>query len=425
MRLLLIFFAILFLPNAFAQTKKEADRMFTQADIAFLKKFALSALPALPNTPSNRFADDIKVAEFGQKLFFDARLSANEKVSCASCHDPQQYFTDGLPQSLGLGKTRRSAPSLLGVAWSPWLFWDGRKDSLWSQALGPFEAPLEMGISRSELAKKIIRFYKKDYEILFGKIEHKKTIEREAQKATPNGAEEQISRWNKLSENTQHSINTVFVNLGKSLMAYQRQLSMSPAKFDQFIADLEKQPNNTDRLSNAEIHGLRLFMGKANCASCHNGPLFTNFEFHNVSAPEPDSAQVDLGRHSGVSELTLDEFTCLSDWSDASEEECLEMLFLKSSGPELVGAFKTPTLRNIARTAPYMQSGQLATLEDVINHYDKPTPPVYNPEQHPSRPHFDILPLQLSDSEKADLIAFLETLTSPIPKKDRWWHPPE
>jgi cytochrome c peroxidase len=100
------------------------------------------------------------------------------------------------------------------------------------------------------------------------------------------------------------------------------------------------------------------------------------------------------------------------------------MRFLKKQGPELVGAFKTPSLRNVANTAPYMQTGQFDTLEQVVNHYDIPTPPYYNRLQHPSRPHFDILPLKLSDAEKLELIAFLKTLTSPLPSNDGWWNEP-
>jgi cytochrome c peroxidase len=123
--------------------------------------------------------------------------------------------------------------------------------------------------------------------------------------------------------------------------------------------------------------------------------------------------------------LVADEFTCLSSYSDAKPEECMEMRFLKKQGPELVGAFKTPSLRNVSKTAPYMQTGQFDSLEQVIEHYDIPKPPYYNRQQHPNRPHFDILALNLKPQEKLDLIAFLHTLTSPIPEDDEWWQEPK
>ena len=119
-----------------------------------------------------------------------------------------------------------------------------------------------------------------------------------------------------------------------------------------------------------------------------------------------------------------DEFNCRSAWSDAGEEECEELRYLKKSGPELVGAFKTPTLRNIADTAPYMHSGQFLTLEEVVAHYSQPSPPFYDREQHPFRPHFDVVPLSLSEQEILDLVAFLKTFSGEIPTNDPWWSAP-
>jgi cytochrome c peroxidase len=165
-------------------------------------------------------------------------------------------------------------------------------------------------------------------------------------------------------------------------------------------------------------------MGRANCASCHNGALFTNFEVHNVAAPEADPARVDLGRFEGVQALQASGFTCLSATSDAPPGQCEEMRFLKTQGPELVGAVKTPSLRNVAATAPYMHAGQFKTLPEVLAHYNAPRPPFYDPAQHPNRPHFDILPLQLSPAEIDQLVDFLGTLTSPVPTDDPRWAPP-
>jgi len=398
---------------------------FTPTDKAFLARFSLSLIQGLPPAPSNAVADDTRAARFGRTLFFETRLSANGQVSCATCHAPERYFTDGRSRSEALGRTRRSAPSVLVAAYGPWLFWDGRKDSLWSQALSPLEHPDEQGLSRLEIAQRIGAHHSRAYRAVFGGGTDWDALGRYAAPASPLGDEVAQKNWAALPEAARAEVNRVFSNVGKVLMAYQRRLTLEPARFDRFLDALARRNTRVeqlqDLLSEDEVRGMRLFMGKANCASCHNGPLFTNFEFHNVGAPEPDPSAVDLGRHEAIDVLLADEFTCLSPWSDATAGECNEIQFLKRVGPELVGAYKTPSLRNVAETAPYMQSGQLATLWEVVEHYNKPKPPYYDPAQHPNRPHFDILPLQLSDDEKRQLVAFLRTLTSPQPRNDPWW----
>ncbi len=398
---------------------------FTEADKTFLARFALSALPPMPASLSNRQADNLEAAKLGQALFFDVRMSANGKVACATCHQPGRYFTDGLARARGIGTTRRSAPSVIGAAYSPWQFWDGRKDSLWAQAVEPIEHVDEQGLSRVEVAQFIDTHYRSQYEDVFGRDVDWSSIRRLPKPASPNGTEAARAQWAKLAPEVQVSVNTIMANTGKALMAYERRLTLQPARFDRFLAALVSTSSSSAELSRFmspdEVNGMRLFMGRGNCASCHNGPLFTNFEFHNVGAPEPNTRAVDLGRHAAISALLADEFTCLSPWSDAKPEDCEELRFLKRKGPELVGAIKTPTLRNVAETAPYMQSGQLRTLKDVVAHYNRPRPPFYDPAQHPSRPHFDILPLLLNDVEQRHLVLFLKTLTSPIRKDDPWW----
>ncbi|MFK7730691.1 MAG: cytochrome-c peroxidase [Pseudomonadales bacterium] len=366
----------------------------TSRDIAFLQTFSLDKLPPLPSAADNQYADNEQAALLGKQLFFDARLSANGAISCASCHQPARYFTDGLASGEGMALTHRNTMSLLASARGPWKYWDGRKDSLWAQASEPLEHPDEHGFSREKLDALIREHYVDSYAEVFGSI-----------------------------SNEQHTATRVMVNVAKALMAYQRRLTLQPSKFDQMVSALAKgeQPSLTARLSVNELNGMRMFMGKAACASCHNGPLFTNFEFHNIGAPEADVSKVDLGRYAGIEKLRDDEFNCLSQWSDAPPASCQELRFLKTQGPELVGAFKTPSLRNVAETAPYMHAGQIKTLEDVVEHYSAPKPPFYDRAQHPSRPHFDILPLGLSAQEKSELVAFLKTLSSPIPNDDPWW----
>ena len=397
---------------------------FTEADIEFLTQFTLSELPEPPTAIGNHHADNEQAAELGKRLFFDPGLSRDGSVSCASCHQPQRYFTDGLKRSVALGITQRNAPSLATSQFGPWQFWDGRADSLWAQALMPLEDVKEHGIARNQIAHHIARNYVNDYQTVFGSLPVTLIQSLPTQPASPTQGQLPQQRWSELSPGQQHAANQVFANVGKALMAYQRRLKLQPAPFDKFVEALQQQKDTAQLkrlMTPAEVNGMRVFMGKGNCASCHNGPLFTNFEFHNVGAPEPDQQHVDLGRFDGVSKLQNNEFTCLSRYSDADPSLCEEMRFLKKQGPELVGAFKTPSLRNVAKTAPYMQSGQLDTLFDVIAHYNKPTPPFYDREQHPSRPHFDIVPLNLTDEEQQQLEQFLHTLTSPLDYDDSWW----
>ncbi|WP_179957625.1 cytochrome-c peroxidase [Exilibacterium tricleocarpae] len=412
--------------TAFAQTDQPPTDVyaFTDSDIAFLKHFSLSSLSPPPLSQSNDHADDLAAAKLGKKIFFDKRLSRRGRFSCASCHQPDKYFTDGRARGVAFGTGRRSTPTLLGSAWSPWQYWDGRKDSLWAQALAPIEDPVEMNTSRTSFVRRVIKYHGAEYQAVFGRLENIRQLRRLPKNATPLGNARAKKRWQKLPAGRRHLTNTVFSNVGKSLMAYQRRLRIPPSRFDHFIDHLQRKNSGAYRamLTAEEVSGLRIFMGKANCSSCHNGPLFTNFEFHNIGAPEPDPSRVDLGRFSGIAALVEDEFTCLSAWSDAEPTQCEEMNFLKRSGPELVGAFKTPTLRNIAATAPYMQAGQFSDLPAVLAHYNLPTPPFYDREQHPNRPHFDILPLKLTPQETAALIAFLGTLTSPYPRRDFWWN---
>ncbi|MBU2713985.1 cytochrome-c peroxidase [Zooshikella harenae] len=414
---------------------------FTTGDIQFLSQFNLSNLPPLPDAQDNQYADSLIAASIGQQLFFDTRFSANQQVSCATCHNPQLYFTDGLVVSKGMSETRRNAPSIIGAAYSPWQFWDGRKDSLWSQALGPMESGVEHGLSRLEVVQMFIQYYLSSYKQLMtetGKSDNsvsKKYFQqltsllKLSTPSSPDGVIQAQQNWQEISQVQQSLINRVFADVGKLLMAYQRQIRPLPSRFDLFVKQLEKDTVNKVKLkeiyTEEEVAGLRLFMGKGNCASCHNGPLFTNYEFHNIGAPEADIKQVDMGRYEGVAALLKDKFTCLSPWSDADKNYCQEMLYLKKQGPELVGAFKTPSLRNVAKTAPYMQSGQFATLDDVLAHYNKPTPPYYDREQHPSRPHFDILPLGLTPEELQQIKSFLFTLTGDLKLADLWWQPPK
>ena len=386
---------------------------FSPEEITFLEGFLINKLPPPPVDHSNRYADEASAVELGHLLFFDTHLSKNGKISCAHCHKPEQQFTDGRPVGFGSEALRRNTPSVVGTTYSPWFYWDGRKDSLWSQALEPLESATEHGLGRVDVVRKVMNRHGRIYQKVFGHRPNFKNKQRFPPGASPLGNERAQRAWHSMRTSDRELVNKVFSHIGKAIMAYERKLLPTSSRFDRFVEAVRRSPNKARTIFNEdEVIGLRLFMGRANCSSCHNGPLFTNFEFHNIGAPEVNKEAVDLGRADGVKKLRIDEFNCLSPYSDAQPEHCEELAFLKVEGMELLGAFKTPSLRNVTRTAPYMQSGQFENLVDVLNHYNRPVPPYFDPKQHTARPHFDIMPLGLTDDEKNQIIAFLGTLAS-------------
>jgi len=143
---------------------------WSQDEIATLRGLWIGSLSALPPDPSNKVADDARALALGQKLFFDTRLSSTGKVACATCHLPHQGFQDSQPLGKGVGTTTRRTMPIAGTAYSPWLFWDGRKDSQWAQALGPLESPVEHGGSRTQYAHLIAQHHRSEYEALFGPL---------------------------------------------------------------------------------------------------------------------------------------------------------------------------------------------------------------------------------------------------------------
>jgi cytochrome c peroxidase len=201
----------------------------------------------------------------------------------------------------------------------------------------------------------------------------------------------------------------MYANIGKAIAAYERKIELAPSRFDRFIeAELAGQPRTPENaFSDDERAGLKLFIGKANCVTCHNGALFTDNHFHNTGVPQAAlGAQDDSGRAAGVRRALAGEFNCLSRFSDANPDQCGELQFAQTEGAELMRAFKTPSLRNVASRAPYMHAGQIASLRDVLAHYNRaPAAPAGRSE---------LKALGLSERELRQLEAFLHTLTSPF-----------
>ena len=413
--------------NVQAQTSPTDKERLTQNlhdwssdELKILRRMWIGSLPPLPTDPTNKFADNSDAATLGKKIFFDPQFSANGKISCASCHDPKLNFTDGKNVSDGMGgKTRRNSPSIVGVAHGAWFFWDGRTDSQWSQALGPLESGVEHGGNRSQYAHTVASNpdYRKMYESIFGPLPDLSDKVRFPEKAGPVSSHEARQAWQAMSTDDQKTVTRIFVNIGKAIAAYERKLMPGPARFDHYVeAALEKDLAKMQQIFNEkETKGLKLFIGSATCSICHMGPLLTNYDFKNVAVPKVKSIGKDQGRFDGAQIVMKSQFNCLGEYSDAVENDCKELKFIKFTVDSTLGAFKVPSLRNVELTAPYMHAGQFATLSEVLKHYQNP--PLSR------MGHSDLLKFKLTDEDLENLEAFLKTLTGPLNTEPEWLQP--
>jgi cytochrome c peroxidase len=297
----------------------------------------LGPLPTVP-IPLDNPSIPAKV-ELGKMLFFDPRLSVDRSMSCATCHDPQKGYSDGRPRSIGFGgkELGRHSPTVINIAYNSVHFWDGRAPNMEEQAQGPILASGEMNMKADEVAHRLnnIPEYKKRFQEVFGE-------------------------------------GPTLPNVGKAIAAFERTIVTGDSAFDHYMKGKKKA------LTDQEKKGLILFIGKAACSQCHNGPNLTDNQFYKLGVPQVGPLKEDDGRF----EVTRDE-------KDR-------------------GAFKTPTLRNITMTAPYMHNGALQTLEEVIEFYNKGGGSV--PGKSPK-----ILKLNLTSQERKDLASFLRALTGELP----------
>ncbi|HEX7071269.1 MAG TPA: cytochrome c peroxidase [Rhodothermales bacterium] len=385
-------------------------------ELELLKSLSIESLGPVPEDPSNRVAGDPAAARLGHRLFFDARMSRTCTISCASCHVPSHGFQDGLPVGQGVGAGNRRTMPVAGTAYSPWMFWDGRADSPWRQALGPLENPVEHGTDRTQIALLIAQAYRSDYEDVFGSLPDLSALPAHAGPVADSAA---AAAWTRLSSDRREAITRVFVNAGKAIAAYERTIGFEPSRFDRYVAALAKgeAPTGDAAFTPDEEAGLRLFIGKASCINCHNGPLFTDNHFHNTGVPLPAGSTVaDSGRASAAREAVEGEFSCLGPYSDAGPDDCQELRFAVVEGHELLRAYKTPSLRGVADRAPYMHAGQIASLEEVVSHYNSA----------PDAPagHSELRRLRLSKRERNQLVAFLKTLSGPLEAPEGFLEPP-
>jgi len=370
-----------------------------------------SPVPQVPPDETNAVADDPAAARLGQALFFDARLSPGARVSCATCHDPAKSWTDGRSLSRGVGTGSRNTLSLWNVGYNRWFFWDGRADSLWSQALKPMESPTEMGGSRLAVAWLVWSdaALRAAYTKLFGAPPDVEA-RRYPRAGGPSAAEPgPRAAWERLGAEDHVAVNRVFVGVGKAIAAFERRLVSRRSPFDVFVEGLrEGDPGKEAALSVSAKRGLKLFLGRGNCHVCHAGPTFTDGEFHDLGVPPNDAVALpDIGRLAGIQVLLEDDSSAGGPWSDDRNGPRAGLVRYLTPRPEVAGQVKTPSLRNVALSAPYMHEGQLAGLRDVLHYYST----LEGRRGLPAQQERILAPLQLSEQEVDDLIAFLESLT--------------
>ncbi|SLN11165.1 Cytochrome c551 peroxidase precursor [Falsiruegeria litorea R37] len=345
---------------------------WTERELALIKSLSLSQLPPPPLSPSNKYANDPSAAALGRAIFHDTRFSANGNVSCGTCHRQDYGFTDDLPQGIGIDVASRRTMPIVGMAYQKWFFWDGRADSLWSQTLGPLENPVEHGIDRYQVRQLVMTHYLQPYQQVFD------------------------------GDAKSQSVNQVFANIGKALAAHVRTVLPEITRFDLYADALRSGSNKISILTTAETRGLRLFVSKAKCVNCHNGPMFTNGEFHHSGTPE--NGEPDAGRGAAFHDLEATEFGFFGKWSDADPQADGDHIrFLDRNTHKYAGTFKTPTLRGVSDRPPYMHNGAFNSLAQVLNNYRAVSGSTLADEVF----HGD-----LTDRDLVDLEAFLGTLSS-------------
>lgn len=399
-----------------------------------------------PADPSNRVADDPEAARFGQALFFETRFSGpliegdNDggdatlgvrgeagRVSCAGCHVPADGFVDTRSPhrqvSLASLWTLRRAPTLLDVAFMPLFNWDGRRDSTWNQAAGVMESEHEFNSGRLFVAQQVFAGYRAPYEALFGALPPLDDLERFPTLAPEDaGCIERIANggpvydcrgrpgdgreYDGLSPEDQTAVTTVMVNATKALGAYQRLLRCGPSRFDRFL------DGDESALDASEQRGAALFVGRGDCVRCHSGPTLSDGAFHNVGmSPAAVAVAIldanDRGAAAGIAAALDDPLSTAGAFSDGDRGALPAEI-----APELEGAFRTPTLRCIARQPSFMHTGQLITLSSVVSFF------VRGGDRFGYPGTSEILPLELSADDKADLLAFLLSLDGAGPEPE-------
>lgn len=304
---------------------------------------AMSPLPPTPGDPTNAVADDPRAAALGQMLFFDDDLSSEPGVSCSTCHAGPAMDDQGKHVSRGAKVGTRNSPPVINSVFYRAINWGGKFDTQWALTIGALEKHDVMAAKRPDVVEEVKKTYRTEFEAIFGPIDGR-------------------------------SVDEVFTDVAKSIAAYMRLLVARNTAFDRWIAGDEAA------ISTDAKRGAKLFL--AHCKSCHDGPHFTDNKFHALAAAQFGEGvpAEDLGRFGDVPEA--------------------------ARKPEMRGQFRTPTLRNVEVTAPYMHAGQFPTLESVMAFYNAGGGSVDGIVKDP-----EMKRLNLTQTQQADLVAFMKTLT--------------
>lgn len=330
---------------------------FTDYELDLIRDMLAPGAP--PPDPTNEYADVPAAAALGKKLFSDAALSPSGRISCATCHDAAKGFSDGLPRAEGVAHGDRNSPGIALAAHSRWQFWDGRADTLWMQALGPFENANEYASSRLFVAHEIADRYAAEYAAVFTKypLPDLSDAARFPAAGKPGDAS-----WQAMTLADQDEVTRIYVGVGKAIAAFERTLRVKPNALDRYAA------GDVTALDAAQKKGLAAFL-ETGCVQCHFGPRLTDDAFHVIRFPTGIAGGApDRGRAGGAAALLASPFTADKKWSDAPAA-ARAFLGLDQPPPSMVGAFKTPTLRALPKSGPYGHGGTFATLAEVTKHY--------------------------------------------------------
>ena len=364
-----------------AEQDLAAKPVFTDAEIKIILSHGPWPAPAQPD-PTNRVSGQPDAIEFGTRLFFDQRLSASGTMSCSSCHVPERNWTDNLTRGVGMSEVDRNTPTVMNLAAGRWYGWDGASDSLWSQSLRPILDERELAATPRHVAQ------------LVRNDEQLACRYRKAFGTPPSPTDDEA----------------VFVGVGKALAAFQETLVSGRTPFDRFrdaLAGAERR-SPIETYSEPAQRGLKIFIGKGGCTTCHSGPNFTGGEFFSTGLSKfAPRGQPDPGRRAGIRKLMESRFNLLGRYNDdrtGSGAARTREASLEKANP---GEFKVPSLRNLILTAPYGRDGGVETVAEVVRHYASLDPvSLHAKDGRPAKP------LALTPREQTDLIVFLQSLST-------------
>jgi len=357
-----------------------AEGLFTPVEQTRIEAFGPWPV-AVPADEGNEYSGLKWAEELGAELFFDTSLSGSGDIACATCHLPSLDFSDGRALAVGTGRHVRNTQSLLNTGLQRWFGWDGGADSLWAAALRPLLSDVEMANDITTIATRL----KSDTDFV-----------------------STLRMSGVMSETQPLADEALVVVAAKAIAAYTRTLVSGPTPFDRYRqALIDDDISGRNAYPVSAKRGLKIFLGEANCSVCHFGPNFSNGEFHDTGRPFfTGVGQVDPGRYSGIKRVRMDRYNLIGKFNGKPTEQSRRKTETVKLGQVNFGQWRTPSLRNLRNTAPYMHDGSLETLRDVVDAYAD-----IDPARLHSRGESILKPLALSDSERADLVAFLISLS--------------